>query len=285
MNYQKIFERAVFARAFEQKVFDLVKAGVIKIPVYLSAGQEWIPATLSTWCEEHQVFPAIFAQHRSHSTYLCFGGDPARLADELLGLSTGCAGGMGGSASIQCKERKMFGHDGLMGSQGPIATGYCHTHRDPTICILGDASAEEDYVMASIAWAGTKRLPMLFIVEDNNLSILTEKRVRRNWEMPAFAQAVNVKGYSISDSPHELYELLNSHSGAIFNTAPFLFNVNTTRYFWHAGAGKDGEQETQYDRQLQQDYIDCKFREMILHEQQERVEQIWRKRLEIVSRK
>ena len=28
---------------------------------------------------------------------------------------------MGGSASIQCKEKRIFGHDGLMGSQVKIA--------------------------------------------------------------------------------------------------------------------------------------------------------------------
>ena len=41
---------------------------------------------------------------------------------------------------------------------------------------LGDASAEEDYVLTSLGWASTKKLPILFIVEDNNLSILTEKK-------------------------------------------------------------------------------------------------------------
>ena len=41
---------------------------------------------------------------------------------------------------------------------------------------MGDASAEEDYVLGALGWAATKKLPILFIVEDNNLSILTEKK-------------------------------------------------------------------------------------------------------------
>ena len=69
-----------------------------------------------------------------------------------------------------------------MGSQVPIAVGHCYKTQHPTIVYMGDASAEEDYVLGALGWASTKKIPILFIVEDNNLSILTEKKVRRNWE-------------------------------------------------------------------------------------------------------
>ena len=62
-----------------------------------------------------------------------------------------------------------------MGNQIPIAVGACFSKKTPTIAIVGDSAAEEDYVLSSIGWAATKNLPILFIVEDNNLSILTEK--------------------------------------------------------------------------------------------------------------
>ena len=41
---------------------------------------------------------------------------------------------------------------------------------------VGDAAAEEDYFLTAIGWAVTKKLPIWFIVEDNNLSILTRKK-------------------------------------------------------------------------------------------------------------
>ena len=40
---------------------------------------------------------------------------------------------------------------------------------------MGDAS-RKDYVLGALGWASAKKLPILFIVEDNNLSILTEKK-------------------------------------------------------------------------------------------------------------
>ena len=151
---------------------------MIKIPIYLSAGQEFISASLATIISDFcKVKPLIFAQHRCHSTYLSFGGEIDNLIAELLGnyklSNTNC---MGGSASIYSKKINMFGHDGHMGTQVPIGIGACFTSKKPTIIFMGDASAEEDYVLGALGWAATKKLPILFIVEDNNLSILTEKK-------------------------------------------------------------------------------------------------------------
>ena len=154
---------------------------------------------------------------------------------ELLGDPNGCANGMGGSASIQSKEKQIYGHDGLMGSQGPIATGACYGNRKFTLCFAGDAAAEEDYFVAAIGWASTKRLPIWYIVEDNNLSILTEKSIRRNWEMHDIARAYRMKGFDLSDDPEDIW----SHLTKCEINEPVLLNIRTNRLFWHAGAGID----------------------------------------------
>ena len=101
---------------------------------------------------------------------------------------------------------------------------------------MGDASAEEDYVLGALGWASTKKLPILFIVEDNNLSILTKKKVRRNWNMHDVARSFKMKGYNLSDSPKEIVKYQK-----YFFKEPMLLNINTNRLFWHAGAGKDSD--------------------------------------------
>ena len=103
----------------------------------------------------------------------------------------------------------MFGHDGHMGTQVPIGTGACFESKKPTIVFMGDASAEEDYVLGALGWASTKKLPILFIVEDNNLSILTEKKVRRNWHMHDVAKSFKMKGFDISDNPLDILKYKN----------------------------------------------------------------------------
>ena len=238
---KKVLAKALLVRRFEERVYEEVKRGGVKIPVYLSAGQEMTAATLSVIYESMGVKPHIFIQHRGHSTYLSFGGCPKALAHELMGLADGCAGGMGGSASIQSFDAQIYGHDGLMGSHVPIAVGFAYETRQPTICFVGDAAGEEDYSLTAIGWASTKNLPILFVVEDNNLSILTEKLVRRNWEISDVAEAMKL--------PHVRHFPDSSPSEIAQNfpptlSSPALLNICTNRKFWHAGAGTD---QSNYD--------------------------------------
>ena len=251
----EIHKKAALCRAFEEEVYRQVEAKKIKIPVYLSAGQEYTSATLATFLPK-ELDKQTFIQHRGHSTYLSFGGDVESLVLELLGDAKGCANGMGGSASIQSKEKQIYGHDGLMGSHGPIATGACYGNKKFTLCFTGDAAAEEDYFVAAIGWASTKQLPIWYIVEDNNLSILTEKKVRRNWEMHDIAAAYKMNSFDVSDDPQELLECFNKSD----ITKPTLFNVRTNRMFWHAGAGIDDanipDRHKQYIKKFGGEYVE-----------------------------
>ena len=179
---------------------------------------------------------------------------------------------MGGSASIQSIEKNIFGHDGLMGSQVPISVGHCYETKHPTIVFMGDASAEEDYVGSAIGWASTKNIPILFIVEDNNLSILTEKKVRRNWNMHELAQAYKVEAYDIDDDPFTIA----NHLSNVFEK-PLLLNIRTIRKYWHSGAGVDGDYFDRYEwlkKTLPLDIL------AIDEENKLKVEELWRSRLE-----
>jgi TPP-dependent pyruvate/acetoin dehydrogenase alpha subunit len=160
-----------------------------------------------------------------------------------------------------------------MGSQVPIAVGHCYETRKPTIVVIGDASAEEDYVLGALGWASTKNLPILFVVEDNNLSILTEKKVRRNWEMDDVAKAFKMKGYNISDDPLEIYSILGNYN---FDY-PMLLNINTIRKYWHSGAGTDGEYFDRYQDEMEK--LGKKAFE-IDKAQKENIKKLWQTQLE-----
>ena len=48
-NKIRIFQKASLSRAFEEEVYRRVSSKDIQIPVYLSAGQEFISATLAVF--------------------------------------------------------------------------------------------------------------------------------------------------------------------------------------------------------------------------------------------
>ena len=273
MDRLQVFKKASLCRNFDEVVYEKLQDKTIAYPTYLSVGQEFISATIAQTVYEMGIEPDIFIQHRGHATYLSFDGDVVQLIDELLGKKSGCANGMGGSASIQSIEKNIYGHDGLMGSQVPIAVGSCYATRKPTIVFMGDSSAEEDYVFSSIGWAATKNLPILFVVEDNNLSILTEKSVRRNWTMDNVAEGFGVKGIDITDFPPDIYNCL----GDVIKK-PLLLNINTIRKYWHAVAGIDDPNVfDRYEDEMNKLGDDAKE----IHESNRKlVRKLWQKQLE-----
>ena len=87
MNHKEfrieVFKKAALCRHFENKVYKLVEKKIIKIPVYLSAGQEYISASLASIIQSSKNKPLLFPQHRCHSIYLSFGGNIIGLIDSF----------------------------------------------------------------------------------------------------------------------------------------------------------------------------------------------------------
>lgn len=236
----EIFRRMCLSRYFEQGIMAAVREGLITAPVYLSSGQEAIAAAISCAIQGYM----IFAQHRCHATYLSFGGNPAALRDELLGLKSGTSEGRAGSNCVQCHEDEltMHGHHGLIGENVPLAVGGALGSGANTLSFFGDGAAEEDYVLSALGFAATHRLPVLFVCEDNNLSILTAIPERRAWSVSKVAEAFGITSMDLTDDPWTIYLRTRELSGNL----PAFLNIYTCRANWHVGIGTDGP--TEWDR-------------------------------------
>jgi len=234
----RIFSKMSRIRYFEKKIKETQISNPKKVMalLYLSLGQESVSASVS------EVFKNsyVLAQHRGHGPYLSFGGDPIKLIDELLGLKTGCCGGKGGSPMIHDFKKKIIGHAGLIGDHVPVATGMSFIKKkEYFVCFFGDGAAEEDYVLAALGYAATHKLKILFICDDNNLSVLTPIKDRRNWEITDVAKSFGISSVDISDDPWNIYHW----SKKLKQKLPALINIRTCRDTWHVGTGTDGKPE------------------------------------------
>jgi len=244
MVWNSIAYQSLFNKFFEEEVALALDDGLVSPPIYLSLGSEHIPPTIIHSLKLLYNLSVgdfyLFAQHRCHSYYLSLGCDPYKLAMELCGRAEGCNKGYGGSASISDKYANMMGHSGLLGDQVPIGVGFASASNIPSVVVMGDAAAEEDYVLGALGHAVTKKAPVIFIVEDNNLSILTEKQVRRSWNIVDVAKGMGIEALDINDNPKDIFSAMKKIKSESMDM-PYLLNINCERFRWHAGSGIDNE--------------------------------------------
>jgi pyruvate dehydrogenase E1 component alpha subunit len=222
---------------FDLQVVKAVQERRVAYQVYLSLGQEATPAALAPLVPGY----LLFTQHRCHAYYLALGGPPEKLRDELLGLPGGTSGGRAGSNCLQCHDDNliMFGHHGLIGENVPQAVGAALGSGKKVLCVVGDGAAEEDYIYPSLGFAVTHRLPVLFICDDNDLSILTPTSTRRNWKISDVAKGVGMPAVDITDDPWTIHTTAQE----LLHNLPALINVYSCRMNWHVGVGTDGPPE------------------------------------------
>lgn len=286
----EVFRQSCFNRYFELGAAQALKDKIVNPPIYLSVGSEWIPPLLKKSLNDCGIKRAnIFGQHRCHSYYLTFTGEDEALALELCGSPNGCNKGYGGSASIGNIEGniKLYPHDGLLGSQVPIAVGHSIAKPDElTICVLGDAAAEECYALSALGMAITKKCNILFICEDNDLSLLTTKKERRSWDIADVTRAMGlytIKG-KLDDSLWKIQSQLVDCIRRAKNGFPAFINLPIERHLWHAGWGRDGEVQYDYLSRFVEDLenIDPNIQDRgelvhIEEEEKEKADAIWRK--------
>lgn len=233
----EIYRRMMRARWFENCIVEIVQNDtqhVFKVKVHMSSGQEGVAAALSIVARDGCQ---IFTQHRTMDVYIAYGAAPEGIRDEILCLSSGCAGGrIGGSFNYMTPQVQMYGHTGFIGENVSVGVGAALGNGKRTVCLFGDGAAEEDYVLEAMGFAATHKLPVLFVCTDNGLSVLSPMKKRRSWDITKVAEAFGIQAIDMADDPFSLMAYIRSLDPA----APAFINCYVNRNYWHAGTGVDG---------------------------------------------
>ncbi len=238
-----VFKDMCRLREFEKTLIRVIKKQGSKLVsrVHLSKGQETVGIALA------HVFPkeTYFITHRCTELFISLGAPLELIRDEILCLDTGCSKGKAGSLfSYIDKNIRVHSHTGFIGEQIPIATGYALACNKKTICITGDGGAEEDYALEAYGFAVTHKLPILFICNDNDLSIESEIKVRRTWSLTDLASSFGMKSIDTTDDPFSLMKIFRE----LDNDLPAFINVRVNREYCHSGIEKT--REAKWDRFL-----------------------------------
>jgi TPP-dependent pyruvate/acetoin dehydrogenase alpha subunit len=179
--FDAIYRSLYRIRRAEEEIAKIYPTDKIKSPVHLSIGEEFISVGV---CDALRPDDVVFGTYRSHGLYLAKGGDLRRMFAELYGKATGCAAGKGGSMHLIDVGHGVMGTSAVVGTTIPQAVGYAYALKlragDRLVAsFFGDGAVEEGAFHESMNFAALKKLPILFICENNFYSIHTHIRRRQ----------------------------------------------------------------------------------------------------------
>lgn len=239
-----LLREMLLIRRFEEKIVDVYPQQDMKSPVHLCIGQE---AVAVGGCAHLRHEDYLFTNHRGHGHCLAKGADPFSLYAEFYGRIDGCARGKGGSMHPVYPELGIFGTSAIVGGGIPLAVGAAlsakltHSGR-VAVCFFGDGAAEQGTFHESLSFASLKKLPVVFICENNLYAVASPLGQRQpessiadracSYAMPAMV----VDGNDVC----AVYEAAaNSIKRARKGDGPSLLECRTYRWKGHVGPDCD----------------------------------------------
>lgn len=231
-------------RRVEEAIADRYPENQMKCPVHLSLGQELVPIAICAHLSDHDH---VYSTHRCHAHYLAKGGDlPAMLA-ELYGKETGCCRGRGGSMHLVWPETGMMGSSALVGGTIPLTVGsalaFSRDKKDHVaVAFFGDGATEEGIFYESLNFAQLKKLPTIFVCENNQYATYSHQSVRQ----ARLNIADRAAGFGVYSETVDGYDLDASYAAAgrairraRLGGGPTFLEFRTYRFRDHVGPADD----------------------------------------------
>jgi TPP-dependent pyruvate/acetoin dehydrogenase alpha subunit len=245
METTKLYHQMLRIRAIEEAIATLYAEQQMRCPVHLSIGQE---AAAVGACAAVEKTDYAMSGHRSHAHYLAKGGSLRAMMAEIYGKATGCCGGKGGSMHLVDLEAGFLGAVPIVGSTIPIAVGTAFASQmrgesRVTLSFFGEGATEEGVFHESINFASLKKLPVVFVCENNLYSVYTPMSVRQPAHREVFQQA---NGHGVEahqadgNSVEEVFRLTQSAvAKARAGGGPTFLELMTYRWREHCGPNYD----------------------------------------------
>jgi len=240
-------------RAFEEQAIRLYAEGYYRGSTHPYIGQE---ATAIAACAVLQPRDLVLATYRGHGACIARGGDTARMMAEILGKETGLCKGKGGSMHLSDPSSGFIGCNAIVAAHIPMAGGIALAQQmngtgAVTVCFFGDGATCEGIFYETCNMAALWKLPLVLVVENNELAIATP--VAEAISVPHIAQralAFGFPGVTVDgcDIPAVYAAMDEAVARARRGDGPTLLEAKTIRWTRHSavsaggyGAGKDNE--------------------------------------------
>ena len=193
MNKQKLIK-------FEEDIAKLFNAGKIKAPVHLYHGNENELIKIFRKIKKNDW---VFCSWRSHYQCLLKGVPENKIKKEILACR---------SISLCFPKYKIYS-SAMVGGSLPIAVGTAlsikrNKGKNRVFCFMGEMTSETGIAHECIKYSRNFKLPIHFIIEDNEKSVCTD--TRKSWNQ----NKLSYEGKKDKYVTYYNYKLKYPHAGA-----------------------------------------------------------------------
>jgi len=245
VSTKDLFYRMHRIRRVEETIAERYADQEMRCPVHLSIGQEAIAVGV---CSSVRPTDYVMSTHRAHAHYLAKGGDLNSLMAELYGRVTGCSQGKGGSMHLMDLSAGFLGATPIVASSIPIAVGAAFgsiMQGNPRVVVsfFGEAATEEGVFAESLNFAVLKKLPVIFVCENNLYSVYSPLEVRQPLERDLLLIAKGHGAETCRGDGNDVSEVFQLASQAVARAVrgdgPTVMELTTYRWREHVGPDYD----------------------------------------------
>lgn len=239
-----MYERMYLIRKAEENIQRYYAQDQMKTPMHMSMGEEAIVTGVV-----HALKPddQVLGTYRSHALYLAKTGETDLFFAEMYGKATGMAQGKSGSMHLSAPDKGLLCCSAIVASSIPIAMGAAYANRyknngKRVAVFFGDGATDEGVFWETINFACLKKVPILFVCEDNGFAVHTPREHRHGFS--SLHKVVSSFDCNVfeekSTDPEIIYDTTRKALAAMEqNGKPCLLRLHYYRYLEHVGINED----------------------------------------------
>ncbi len=202
-----LYEDMVLGRTFEDKCAEMYYRGKMFGFVHLYNGQEAVSTGVIKALRPDDY---VCSTYRDHVHALSTGIPAREVMAELFGKATGCSKGRGGSMHLFSAKHNFLGGFAFVAEGIPVAAGAAFQSKyrrevmgdsgadQVTACFFGDGATNNGQFYETLNMAALWKLPMLFVVENNNWAIgMAHPRATSDVRIHKKASVFGMPGYEV----------------------------------------------------------------------------------------
>ena len=200
LDAQSIYSYGALIRKTEELLLRLFSQGLLSGTTHTCIGQEL--CAMSVVRALNDPADIVLSNHRNHGHFLTYSGNFPGLVAEIMGREAGVCGGIGGSQHLAYRG---FHSNGVQGGMTAIGAGHAlamkrRNENGIVAAIIGDGTTGQGLLYESLNLASTWAVPMLFVVENNNIAQTTPTSDTVGGSLEARGSAFGLRTWHLNDA-------------------------------------------------------------------------------------